>query len=209
MDERLMTKMCLKYIQVCVDHEQMDSLPLSVQTSVNNYLCGIDFKTVKPRKTALGIWRFHNNKHEITINNDLTGVQFMITLVHEIAHARTWDLFRGSVKPHGQEWKDQYRKLMLPLLQGYFDINTETYLKNYMKNPNASSQIDVNLRKITTQNSKFVEDVPIGTKFKLSNGKEYTKIKKIRVRWHCVDSCSRSCTSVFLKFIIPKKVCEQ
>lgn len=164
----------------------MESLPVPVQSAITRYLTGIKFKTVQPRKTALGMWRFRNGFHEITINNDLTGVQFMLTLVHEIAHARTWDLFKGSVTPHGKEWKDQYRHLMLPLLQGFFEPHIDTQLKEYMKNPYASSTRSLEIRKIVEPNRKMLEDVPPGVTFKISDGREFVKIRKRRVKWECV-----------------------
>ena len=163
----------------------MDSLPAPVQSAITRYLMGIKFKTVKPRKTVLGMWRFREGIHEITINNDLTCVQFMLTLVHEIAHVRTWDLFKGSVSPHGPEWKDQYHHLMLPLLQGYFDPNIENILKEYMKNPYASSTRSLEICRIVEPNSKMLEDVPPGVTFKITDGREFVKMRKRRVKWEC------------------------
>ena len=169
-------------------HSRMDSLPVPVQSAITRYLSGICFKIVKPRKTVLGMWRFRNNQHEITINSNLEGIQFMLTLVHEIAHVRTWDLFKGSVNPHGQEWKDQYRNLMLPLLQGFFDSHIESHLKKYMKNPSASSTRCIEIRRIVKPNSKMLEDVPMGVTFKVSDGREFVKMRKRRVKWECVDA---------------------
>lgn len=165
----------------------MESLPVPVQSAITQYLAGIHFKTVQPRKTALGMWRFRNGIHEITINNDLTGVQFMLTLVHEIAHARVWDKHNGSVSPHGKEWKDQYRQLMFPLLQGYFEPHIETQLKEYMKNPYASSTRSIEIKKIVQPNNRYLEDIAVGTTFKLSDGREFVKLNKIRVRWECLS----------------------
>lgn len=164
----------------------MESLPVPVQNAITQYLTGIHFKTVQPRKTALGMWRFRNGIHEITINNDLTGVQFMLTLVHEIAHARIWDMYNGSVSPHGKEWKDQYHRLMLPLLQGFFEPHIEYQLKEYMKNPYASSTRSLEIRKIVDPDRKMLEDVPPGVTFKISDGREFIKIRKRRVKWECV-----------------------
>jgi SprT protein len=161
----------------------MDSLPVPVQSIITGYLSGIQFKTVNPRKNALGTWSYMKDYHEIVLNNDLTGIQFMLTLVHEIAHARTWDLFKGSVKPHGREWKDQYRKLMLPLLQGYFDKFTDNTLTEYMKNPMARTNSSLHIRRLTSEGQLLVEDVPLGYFFSLKSGLVVKKIKKLRTRW--------------------------
>ncbi len=171
----------------------MDSLPAPVSQKIQGYLStlGARFTTVAPRKTCLGMWSLKKNQHFISINSDLQGVQFMLTLVHEIAHGYNWNKFGNTVKPHGQEWKDQYRVLMLPLLQGYFDSDIENTLCQYMNNPGASSACKIEIRRITGQGQKLVEDVPMGAKFKLRNGVEYQKIKKIRTRWSIADTTGK------------------
>jgi len=146
---------------------------------------GIKLTIVNPRKTALGMWRFRAGQHEITINSDLTGIQFMLTTVHEIAHARTWNLYKNTVKPHGQEWKDQYRLLMLPLLQGYFGLDIDNILKKHMKNPPASARCTEELKRLLKPGTKLVSDVPLGCSFKLESGKEFVKLRKRRVKWEC------------------------
>ena len=165
----------------------MNTLPLPVQTKINEYLKDIKFTIVNPRKTALGMWRFREGQHEITINSDLTGIQFMLTTVHEIAHVRIWDMYKNTVKPHGQEWKDQYRQLMLPLLQGYFDTHTEDILKKHMINPPASARATEELKRMLEPDARLLIDVCVGCSFKLKDGREFVKLCKRRVKWVCSD----------------------
>jgi len=77
---------------------------------------------------------------------------------------------------------------MLPLLQGFFDSHTESHLKEYMKNPSASSTRCIEIRRIVEPNSKMLEDVPMGVIFKVSDGREFVKMRKRRVKWECVDA---------------------
>lgn len=50
----------------------------------------VNVKVVNSRKTKLGDFRVINNQFYITINNDLNQYSFLITLVHELAHAYTF-----------------------------------------------------------------------------------------------------------------------
>ncbi len=165
----------------------MNTLPLPIQTKINEYLDGIKFTLVEPRKTALGVWKFRAGQHEITVNRDLTGIQFMLTTVHEIAHVRTWNIYNNTVKLHGQEWKDQYRQLMLPLLQGYFDLNTDNILKKHMINPPASARCTAELKRLIEPGVKLLKDICVGCSFKLKDGREFVKLRKRRVKWECSD----------------------
>ena len=71
----------------------------------------------KERKTKHGDFRvLKNGKCQITINSNLNPYRFLITLIHEIAHYRVYKIFEKKVKPHGKEWKDIFKYMMLPLL---------------------------------------------------------------------------------------------
>ena len=165
----------------------MNTLPEPVQVMLGVYTRNIIVNYVVPRKTSLGMWKYTRGKHEITVNNNLQGVQFMVTLVHEIAHACTWDTYKNTVKPHGPEWKDQYRQLMLPLMQGYFDLNTDQALEDYMKNPPASSVRSLNIKRISNPTQKMVEDIAVGETFTVTDGRKFTKLRKRKVKWECSD----------------------
>ena len=79
----------------------------------------IDVQFVNSRKTKLGDYRFRNNQHFITVNNNLNKYAALITLTHEIAHAFTFAEFGKTIKPHGIQWKENFKKLMLT----FFDYN--------------------------------------------------------------------------------------
>ena len=103
----------------------------------------IDIRFVNPRKTKLGDYRFRNNQHFITINNNLNKYASLITLTHEIAHAFTFAEFGNTIKPHGSQWKENFKKLML----NFFDYNifpddVLPVLSRYLINPSASTTND-------------------------------------------------------------------
>ena len=75
-----------------------------------------------PSKSRLGVFipkRFSENN--IRINNNLNRYSFLITLIHEMAHASIWIKYGRKVNPHGLEWKMEFKRMILPFLHpNYF-----------------------------------------------------------------------------------------
>ena len=85
-----------------------------VLSLLDKYPCHL--KIVNKRRTKHGDFkRYADGKIQITINNDLNPYRFLFTLIHEFAHLITFEEFK-RVKPHGQEWKRNFKLLMLPFL---------------------------------------------------------------------------------------------
>lgn len=73
------------------------SVPL-VESLVTEYQ--INLKIVKDRQTKHGDFRkLPNGKFQITVNNSLNPHQFLLTLVHEIAHHVTYHRIRTGKAP--------------------------------------------------------------------------------------------------------------
>ncbi len=152
----------------------------------------ISIKIVNQRQTKHGDFRKLANGHfQITINNNLNTQQFLLTLIHEIAHYVTFQKF-GRVKPHGKEWKLAFQHLMLPFLSPtIFSNNVLPYLANYLKNPKASTDSDVNLslalRNHTPESGKsFIFEIPLNSQFVFKN-KLYKRGQKRRTRFECIE----------------------
>lgn len=164
---------------------------------IDYYKC--DFKIAGKRSTKLGDYRprFKGLNHRISVNYDLNPYGFLITTVHEFAHLLTWNEHKGKVKPHGPEWKKNFRKMMQPFLEmNIFPVELAKELNNYLVNPAASSCTDVNLFKaIQAYNSSgpegvkalTIENIPADTVFSVRNGRKFKKLEKIRKRYKCVE----------------------
>jgi len=152
----------------------------------------IDIKIVNNRATKHGDFkRTKKGTFQITINNSLNKYQFLLTLIHEIAHFTTYKKHR-NVKPHGIEWKLNFQHLMLPFVQPtIYPVKILPYLANYLKNPKASTGTDVNLTYALKQHDemsgkKFIFELQHGCIFTFNN-KLYKKGNIRRTRFECVE----------------------
>lgn len=177
-----MTEVLLKYITPV-------AIPL-VEYLINEHK--INLKIVNSRQTKHGDFRtFANGQTQITVNNNLNKHQFLLTLIHEIAHHVTYKKF-GRVQPHGKEWKTVFQHLMLPFLQPeIYPKEILPYLANYLKNPKASTDTDVKLslalRGFKAETGKsFIFEIPNGSIFRFKN-KHYKRGDKRRTRYECLN----------------------
>lgn len=159
------------------------------------YRYDFKLKIKKSRSTKLGDYRppMKGTNHLITINNDLNVYSFLITLIHEIAHLSNWEKHKNRVKPHGEEWKHEFKILMSEFLkEEFFTPDIVLALTNYMKNPAASSCSDIDLLRVLKKydpKKDFVllEEIEINTIFKISTGRYFIKGEKIRKRYKCKE----------------------
>lgn len=108
----------------------------------------IHFTISKPRKTKAGDYRppFEGKPHRITINGNLNPYSFLITTIHEFAHMTTYIKHGHKVKAHGREWKTEFKRLLLPVLeQKELPKEIENALMRSLNNLKASSCSDVHL----------------------------------------------------------------
>ena len=177
-----MYKILIKYIPE-------KAIPL-VEYLINEHK--INLKIVSQRQTKHGDFRtFPNGQTQITVNNNLNEHQFLLTLIHEIAHHVTHKRF-GRVQPHGKHWKTVFQHLMLPFLQpDIYPKKILPYLANYLKNPKASTDTDVNLslalRGGEAENGKnFIFQVPVDSVFQFKDSL-YKRGNKRRTRYECLN----------------------
>ncbi|MCR9251859.1 MAG: SprT-like domain-containing protein [bacterium] len=155
---------------------------------------GFEFKITKARKTKLGDFRFdpRTNKSTITVNHNLNPYAFLVTYLHEVAHHITHQEYGRKVMPHGKEWKDNFKKVSLPVLTP--EVLPDEVLRalaGYLKNPAATSCTDPNLTRVlngysSQDNETLLMDLPIGSYFQFKN-KIYKSLEKKRTRLVCQE----------------------
>jgi len=151
------------------------------------------FKIKNGRTTKLGDYRYNpkDRSHTITINNDLNCYAFLVTYLHEVAHLITFKQHGRKVRPHGAEWKNNFKYVALPVLNdAVFPSDVLQSLARYLKNPKASSCSDHNLLKTLSvydeQPKKFLSDISIGQEFILGQ-KVFQKVSLRRTRYVCKE----------------------
>ena len=154
----------------------------------------IEIKIKSERKTRHGDFRVLSNGNcLITINSNLNKYRFLITLIHEIAHLYVYKLFKNSIKPHGLEWKNQFRILILPVLNpDIFPKVLLPLLANYFKNPKASTDSDIELVKELKMydpptDKNYIHELDLGTRFGIYNGKIFKLENKLKKRYKCIE----------------------
>ncbi|MCB9262304.1 MAG: SprT-like domain-containing protein [Flavobacteriales bacterium] len=154
----------------------------------------VNFKISNPRKSKLGDFRpaIMDKNHRISVNGNLNKYAFLITTLHEFAHLITWDEYKNKTLPHGKEWKKNFENLLSPFLtNGTFPEDVSSALSSYIQNPAAASCVDLrlskSLKRYDHKPSKILDDIEVGTKFKLPNGMVFEKGQRVRKRYKCLN----------------------
>lgn len=154
----------------------------------------VHLKIVNERLSRHGDYRKSiNGKHEITVNSNLNKYKFLITLIHEISHLVAFEKFGKNIKPHGTEWKYTFQHLMVPFIRPeVFPKHLLPLLARHFKNPTASSDTDATLafalKQFDPDNDKnYIFEIPIGSTFRIRNGKIFKKIGLRTKRFECLE----------------------
>ena len=172
-------------------------LPAPSLQKINDWINELDVQLniTKPRKTKLGDFKVVKNTLFISINNDLNPYSFLITLTHELAHAFVYVKYKRGVLPHGLQWQDTFKSMMLNFLNPViFPNDVLKMLSVHLKHPKASTCTDVNLaailKKYDYKKALTILDIKDGSIFSISNGKIFKKGKQLRKRYQCVECTS-------------------
>jgi len=179
-------------------------LPDNSADIIARWIDQLELKVVlwKHRKTKLGDFRAPRGKvgyASISVNKSLNPYSFLITIVHEIAHAAVYRTYGRSVKPHGDEWKKEYQSRLLVFLNNrIFPEDLEGEIAHHLINPKASSSAEVGLAKAlrkydneTSGSIIYVDDLSEGDRFMLSDGRIFIKGRKQRTRHQCVEESTQ------------------
>ena len=154
----------------------------------------VHLKIVNERVTRHGDYRRHpDGFHQITVNASLNKYRFLITLVHEIAHLVAFEKFGRNIKPHGDEWKLTFQRLMVPFIRPeIFPSQLLPLLARHFRNPKASSDTDATLSLALKQfdpvsDKNYIFEIPYGSVFRIHNGKIFKKVALRTKRYECVE----------------------
>jgi hypothetical protein len=166
----------------------------------------VQFRISKARSSKFGDYQPPVKKFpaRISVNRNLNRFDFLITLVHEMAHHEVWTESSALVpgfgihrrkrrpRPHGEEWETHYRRLMEPLMKEFiFPTEVLHHLVSHFNNPRSSlksnEHLIVALKKYDVpDNAVFIESLAYDAVFTLPTGRKFRKREKLRKRYRCM-----------------------
>ncbi len=151
----------------------------------------------KARKSVLGDYRHAGigANHKISVNGNLNQYEFLLTLLHELAHLLCFEQFKNRVEAHGKEWKKIYSELLIQFVQmDVFPTDIQKSLKKTILNPaataNGETALLLVLRKYNTKinvGHTFVAHLAEGVLFESLQGRIFRRGKKRRIRIECIE----------------------
>ena len=116
-----------------------------------------------------------------------------MTLIHEIAHLVAFEKYGRNIKPHGDEWKLTFQRLMVPFIRPeIFPNQLLPLLARHFRNPKASSDTDATLSLALKQfdpvnDKNYIFEIPYGSVFRIHNGKIFKKVALRLKRYECQE----------------------
>ncbi len=145
------------------------------------------------RKTKHGDHRLSRCRRfsVITVNAFGNLYQFLITLLHEFAHAETFATYGLKVQSHGSEWKHIFSRILIEFnRKGLFPDDLAAIIRRHALNPlyssSADSELQLALRRYDTLDQRCtVAELPYGQAFSLDGKLILIKRLKLRTRYKC------------------------
>lgn len=157
----------------------------------------VHLTVTRERKSVLGDYRhpLMGSNHKISVNGNLNKYEFLITLLHELAHLLCFEKYRNRVEAHGKEWKQIFGNLLLSFINlNLFPNDITKSLKKTLLNPAATANGETALllvlrqyNKVTNLGSMLLAKVADGTIFTTEKGIVFKRIKLRRKRIECLE----------------------
>ena len=157
----------------------------------------VHLTVTRARKSVLGDYRhpFMGSNHKITVNGNLNTYEFLITLLHELAHLLCFEQHKNRVDAHGKEWKTIYGNLLGAFIGlDLFPNDITKSLKKTLLNPAATANGETSLLLVLRRydtikklDHAFIADIPVGTIFESLNGRIFKRGAKRRIRIECTE----------------------
>lgn len=170
-------------------------LPAAAVPQILDWLSSsnVQLNISRSRSTKLGDYRSPHlvSYHKISVNHDLNRYHFLLTLVHELAHLKTYERYKDRVNPHGKEWKSNFKALMQPFLnESVFPADLLLPVKKYLENPSYSTSNTALLKELRKYDGPkdylTLDDLPMEALFRINNGAVFKKLEKLRKRYKCI-----------------------
>ena len=168
-------------------------LPQNTLDHLRNWFSdhSIHIKITRNRNSKLGDYRkLRDLSHEITINSTLQPQLFFFVLTHELAHLIAFEKFGRRISPHGNEWKETFRKMLLESIEVYED-DLKPIIFKFSKSPKANFMASPDLVKyFHIENHEddeiYIESLTKGDHFTYRNEK-YLLEGLIKKNYLCVN----------------------
>lgn len=166
---------------------------------------GVHFRITRQRTSKFGDYRMpqpRHQYHEISVNGDLTPHIFLLVLLHEMAHLMVYKQYGRRVQPHGHEWQEAYRALMVQYVgAGCFPEGSLPYFARYTSriplNRAAGQRLESYLKDYDlpegAPREMTLSELPIGSQFRLKSNPGYLfkSLEKRRTRYRCMELQTR------------------
>lgn len=177
-------------------HEALsDYIPESAIEPVENWFNNhyVALSVTRNRLTKLGDFRgsLNSKASYISVNHNLNRYSFLITLLHEMAHAEVHFNYKRRVEPHGKAWKLAYQRLAMPFTtDGTFPEKLNDAFIKYLLNPRASSMSSIPLAQALREFDSNNDEITVSmlapeTLFTIHDGRVFKMVEKLRKRYRC------------------------
>ncbi len=168
----------------------------------------VNLTITRERRSKNGDFRPGSNekRHSISVNGSLNEYEFLMVLLHELAHVLVFENYRNQkVSSHGKEWKQQYGTLLREAAdKGFFHPSISLLVHKYSFRVKAAGIADLELALLLRafdenngqQSLKLLEELPEGSIFKIKNGITFIKGAKVRKRYTC------ACTKTGKRYLV-------
>lgn len=173
-------------------------LPPQAVDCVYDYLDrhNVHFHITRQRTSKLGDYRWpqpNHTFHEISVNGDLNPYLFLWVFLHEAAHLET-HLKHSNVQPHGHEWQEEYRRLIVAHT-AFFPNDVHPLLARLVRriplNHSLMQQVEEQLHHhdpgYRPDLRLTLDELPVGSRFRLKDKPDllFESLERRRTRWLC------------------------
>ncbi len=154
----------------------------------------LKLKVTKERDSKYGDYlpSVKGKPQRITVNGNLDKFSFLITLLHELAHLKAFEIYGKKIKSHGKEWKSEFVKIINDAITNnlfpneFADIIKEQYvIKKDFSYSSRIKIIDAINKHLNINIPKRLEDFPVNASVLLINGMRVKIIGTKRTRYLC------------------------